>query len=470
MSNVKEAKNPVQEASEESFECTQCSARFSYKKTLTRHMRNIHSASGKPVACGLCYSRFNDKWAMTKHVESTHMKKHHVLTCPICHYEDSKVMIDIHFAEQHGIHLEEESHNFDSLEQFEKWKNQIELSTVARFVVNQKFRKKNGAERIIYNCHRSGFFKPRGKNKRSIKSQGTNKIMGFCPARLEFEAKKNGGVAVQFIKTHVGHKNEAEKVFSQLEMKLFHKPPRSVGVQTRNEKLNSTTEQKIDEDNLEFCQLVSESGLSTVVQFKPLVVGDFYNGDNVISIFTSSANQDKESADEASETETATLHSGAGINGITAVDVNGKVIGVVNVSDVLSATMVKEDCVLVDKNDSENSMERIDFPSSAELSRLLANRLQQLQRADDTCTADYDSEPYLDQELPEGNPQEKIFAEDSDSSQLARNKRELIDRFANLIASANGEEIFEKVKNLCEPAMEAIESLLKLDVLQNLAG
>ncbi|EFA06433.2 hypothetical protein TcasGA2_TC009313 [Tribolium castaneum] len=67
---------------------------------------------------------------------------------------------------------------------------------------------KDGTTIIKYCCHRSGKYVARGKGLRHLKTQGSNKIDGFCPARLKVIIDKNNQCKVSFIKQHVGHDEE----------------------------------------------------------------------------------------------------------------------------------------------------------------------------------------------------------------------------------------------------------------------
>lgn len=54
-------------------------------------------------------------------------------------------------------------------------------------------------------------FQPKGKNIRKVKTQGSNKIGGHCPARIIIKInKKNKNCEVQFCNNHIGHKQKED--------------------------------------------------------------------------------------------------------------------------------------------------------------------------------------------------------------------------------------------------------------------
>lgn len=63
-------------------------------------------------------------------------------------------------------------------------------------------------QKKYYNCHRSYSYKPKGSQKRALKSTGTNKIGKACPSRMEvsFEGQEETKlIKVKFWKPHCGH-------------------------------------------------------------------------------------------------------------------------------------------------------------------------------------------------------------------------------------------------------------------------
>lgn len=63
--------------------------------------------------------------------------------------------------------------------------------------------------KTMYFCHRSGSIRATGNNIRNLKISGSNKIEGYCPARMTVFIN-NEKCTVQFCKSHVGHHQEED--------------------------------------------------------------------------------------------------------------------------------------------------------------------------------------------------------------------------------------------------------------------
>ncbi|GFU90973.1 uncharacterized protein TNCV_4923041 [Trichonephila clavipes] len=59
-------------------------------------------------------------------------------------------------------------------------------------------------------CHRSGVYISKGKGLRHLKTQGSNKIDGYCILRYEIKVfvSETGACSIKFFKTHLGHRND----------------------------------------------------------------------------------------------------------------------------------------------------------------------------------------------------------------------------------------------------------------------
>lgn len=136
-----------------------------------------------------------------------HKKSHRALKqikCPLCQYTGfSRDILIQHYTGDHFLQIENEKLQFDTFEEFELWKANIERETFASFTKYGTTKRPT----MLYACHRSGVFKSGGKNLRKLKAQGSNKIGGFCPARINLKMKGNK-CEISFCKSHVGHKQE----------------------------------------------------------------------------------------------------------------------------------------------------------------------------------------------------------------------------------------------------------------------
>ncbi|KAJ8909581.1 hypothetical protein NQ315_005433 [Exocentrus adspersus] len=57
-------------------------------------------------------------------------------------------------------------------------------------------------------CPFCSLYKKKGINIRKLKTQGTNKIGGYCPARMNTKIMEDKTCVVNFCRSHIGHKQE----------------------------------------------------------------------------------------------------------------------------------------------------------------------------------------------------------------------------------------------------------------------
>nr|CAI5859584.1 unnamed protein product [Callosobruchus analis] len=69
------------------------------------------------------------------------------------------------------------------------------------------FKQNKDCNKIKYTCHRSGDLRVRGKQIRTLKIQGSNKMNAFCPAGMAVGIR-NEKYVVTFCKAHVGHRQD----------------------------------------------------------------------------------------------------------------------------------------------------------------------------------------------------------------------------------------------------------------------
>lgn len=115
--------------------------------------------------------------------------------CPLCDYNDNKLNLYVHFSDVHNIPILIDSHEFDTLQQFEEWRVQLEEKTDSHFVKVSKTLNTE-TSKIVLACSRS-----------EVQSNGKTKA-GFCPAEITMIVDSDK-CSVYFVKVHVGHvKNE----------------------------------------------------------------------------------------------------------------------------------------------------------------------------------------------------------------------------------------------------------------------
>lgn len=160
----------------------------------------------------MCTKQFSHLRHLKYHQKSHSMQSDTnklLLKCPICHNEFKKQTVFLHFEEKHNINLEIAVLQFPSAEEFNAWKVETEKNTKSSFVKPYTSYSTQDAKMTKYICHRSGNFTSKSKGTRHLKTQGSNKINGFCPAGLKV-TEKNGVCDVLYTKTHVGHDNDVE--------------------------------------------------------------------------------------------------------------------------------------------------------------------------------------------------------------------------------------------------------------------
>ncbi|GFT55346.1 uncharacterized protein TNCV_1078361 [Trichonephila clavipes] len=83
----------------------------------------------------------------------------------------------LHFQEVHDVKIENVELSFTDFEAFNKWKDVTEKET-------------------------------KSKELRHLKTQGSNKIDGYCPAEIKVFVSETGACSIKFCKTHLGHRND----------------------------------------------------------------------------------------------------------------------------------------------------------------------------------------------------------------------------------------------------------------------
>jgi hypothetical protein len=196
-----------------------------------------HSNSSKTktynFSCDICEKNFNHK----KHL-TFHKKNHHGILnvtskaakkCPLCSFrESSKTQLHNHFT--HEIEICLEKFEFSTKENFEVWKTSTEQNSKSQFVKECGDITCKSHKTLSYVCHRSGVYKPEGQKVRHLKTQGSQKIGGFCPSGIKVLVTSSGHYYVTYIKTHVGHTadlghlslttNEREEIAKKIAMKM----------------------------------------------------------------------------------------------------------------------------------------------------------------------------------------------------------------------------------------------------------
>lgn len=144
---------------------------------------------------------------LKKYTSLLQIHRKNPLICPECNflcYDKSE--IHEHFKTDHNCNVEYESLDFDSEEDFYKWKAETERKIKCTFITRYtKLCKEN--KTIYFVCNRSGFYNPSGKGKREIRHIGSKKINGYCPAEIQLIFHSDG-IQAKYQEIHVGHSSQ----------------------------------------------------------------------------------------------------------------------------------------------------------------------------------------------------------------------------------------------------------------------
>ena len=95
---------------------------------------------------------------------------------------------------------------FDSMETFIQWKEDIESSTHSSYVLKYAPTISNEAKIWYYYCNRAGVYKLDGKGKHQLKTQDTAKIGCQCTAHLRVSQHLlTQKISVRYCPTHYNH-------------------------------------------------------------------------------------------------------------------------------------------------------------------------------------------------------------------------------------------------------------------------
>ena len=131
-----------------------------------------------------------------------------------------------HQNDAHGQNFCVQQKELASEEDFEKWKTDTETEKNFLYVKDKGDYKSKTHRTAYYSCFRSGSYTPKGKGKRSIKSQGSSKLQGHCCAFIKEKIEKSSGkVSIEYCDNHthgndVSHLKLSEKTRSFIAEKL----------------------------------------------------------------------------------------------------------------------------------------------------------------------------------------------------------------------------------------------------------
>ncbi|XP_030017106.1 uncharacterized protein LOC115437873 isoform X2 [Sphaeramia orbicularis] len=167
------------------------------------------------ISCNFCAAEFTTKQALCKHKYRKHKEEHQQdrhhkqqRKCPLCsEFRCSTVkQLNIHLNSKHQQNARTNLKNFTSFDEFLEWKKNQEKSTNAWFIQRSGPNESKESTKLYYYCNRSGVFKSKGQDKRSLKSQGSSRIGCCCAAFIVATiSKSTSHVSVEYCFCHTGH-------------------------------------------------------------------------------------------------------------------------------------------------------------------------------------------------------------------------------------------------------------------------
>ncbi|XP_065203343.1 uncharacterized protein LOC135833443 [Planococcus citri] len=170
--------------------------------------------------CNHCGRDFKRKYTLKRHIEAIHINNaptkkptKRSSKCPYCSfYTHNCIRINDHLRSDHKIDLHEAELFFESDDEFNRWKEEIERNTRSFFTIRTTTRENRsnpGSEIVYYKCNRSGFCnEKRSTGKRSRRVQGSCKTGVYCAAQIKRYNNANGKMKVIYCDVHTGHAHE----------------------------------------------------------------------------------------------------------------------------------------------------------------------------------------------------------------------------------------------------------------------
>ena len=139
-----------------------------------------------------------------------------------------------HISERHNVSTQINNIHFQTLDQFLDWKKEEERKTNSQYVQLCSSQVYGKGEHWYYYCHCSGHYKPKGKEKRQTKAQGSFRTGNSCTAHIKaVRDLTTGEVMVQYCSTHNSHSISLghSRIPSDTRMKIASKLHQGVSIE-----------------------------------------------------------------------------------------------------------------------------------------------------------------------------------------------------------------------------------------------
>uniref|UniRef100_A0A1B6E200 C2H2-type domain-containing protein n=1 Tax=Clastoptera arizonana TaxID=38151 RepID=A0A1B6E200_9HEMI len=164
------------------FKCMYCNKKYRQNAGRYNHMKRVHGLivmERVAVSCQELGCKYvcGSKEKLQKHLQKVHNKEMTVLTL-----------------------------EFNSISEFDSWKDEFEKREKCRFVKKSGSRMtEDGFKLCYYYCSRSGTFISHSRGLKKKSSKGTSKSSVHCTASITVTEAQNGMVQVKVCATHYGH-------------------------------------------------------------------------------------------------------------------------------------------------------------------------------------------------------------------------------------------------------------------------
>lgn len=154
--------------------------------------------------------------------------------------------------------------HFLNQEEFGVWKEKVEKETNSSFINRKGSYQTKEYKKLNYMCNRNGFYQSRGTGLHHLKMQGSNKINGYCPAKINLKIFNNGKCEANFINCHVGHSNDLGHLYLSKSEK--DKLACKIAAKIPFQKILDEIRESISGDKLERIHLLTKKDLYNIEQ------------------------------------------------------------------------------------------------------------------------------------------------------------------------------------------------------------
>ena len=166
-------------------------------------------------------------------------------------HTESLEKLVVHLHVEHHEKIEIKKTIFNNSEEFQKWKESIEREKNSSSILRSAPATTQDNTTSYYYCNRTGIYKPEGKGKRQLKSQGSNKIGYQCSAYIratQIMGRKE--VSVRYCLDHYNLQLAFLRIPEQTRMEIARKLQLGVTTERVLDDIRETCETGINREHL----------------------------------------------------------------------------------------------------------------------------------------------------------------------------------------------------------------------------